>query len=156
MTIHEQLTVTKKRPKDIIKFMEISINCSNGLPRTMLYNISSTICNYTISLLFLERYQPDIVVLYVIRYIIAFLLKKVTQMCQDILLCAYISINTYLLIIYNSIKAPILVICDHTNVFLLLFLIFSHHDCKCAYQTIIIIIIPYFSTNSKQSKYRDG
>ena len=156
MTNHEKLTVTKKRPKDTIQFMEISIHCSNGLPRTTLYNISSTICNYTISLLFLERYKSDIVVLYVVRYINAFLLKRVTQLCQDILLCAYISINTYLLVIYNSIKAPILVICDHTNVFLLLFLIFSQHDCKCAYQTIIIIIIPYFSTNSKQSKYRDG
>ena len=93
------MTVTKKQSKDTIQFMEISIHCSNGLPRTTLYNISSIICNYTIF--------------------------------------------------------PILAIFDYTNVFLLLLLIFSQHDCKCAYQTIIIIIIQY-STNSKQSKYRDG
>ena len=94
------MTVTTKQPKVTIQFMETSTHCSNGLPRTTLYTISSTLCNYTIS--------------------------------------------------------PILVIFDHTNVFLLLFLIFSQHDCKCAYQTTIIIIIPYTSTNSKQSKYRDG
>ena len=95
------MTVTKKQPKDTIKFMEISIHCSNGLPRTTVYDFNSTICNCTI--------------------------------------------------------LPILVIFDHTNVFLLLFLVLFQHDCKCAYQTIIIIIfISYSSTNSKQPKYRDG